>query len=287
MGCLDGKVAVITGAGNGIGREHALLFAKEGAKVVVNDIKVDRHGNVSEEDSDPAGAVVEEIKAAGGEAAANHDAVGTFESAANIVKTAVDAFGQLDVFVNNAGILRDRTILKTAPSEWDAVIQVHLTGTFANMQAAGRQMKEQGSGGSIINTASSSGLLGNFGQANYGAAKIGIMALTRIGATEFARMGVRVNAISPAAITRMTFDLPGLGGGNVSVDEMGPQHIAPIVAYLASDKAAKITGQTFGTDGNHLFIYKMMTSHGATKRGTQDPWTVDEIEKTIDRIVNW
>jgi NAD(P)-dependent dehydrogenase (short-subunit alcohol dehydrogenase family) len=283
MGHLDGKVAIITGAGNGIGREHALLFAREGAKVVVNDVGVDRHG-AKEEDS--ANVVVEEIRKLGGEAVPNTDPVGTFESAEKIVKTAVDAFGKLDILVNNAGILRDKTILKTTPEEWNAVIQCHLTGTFANMQAAGHVFKKQGTGGRIINTSSSSGLLGNFGQANYGAAKIGVMALTRIGAWEFARMNVTVNAIAPTALTRMTFDLPGIKD-SFSVDEMGPQHIAPMVAFLASDLAAKITGVTFGVDGNQIYQYKMMTSHGAMKRGSKAPWTIDEISQSIDRIMNW
>ena len=284
MGALDGKVAVITGAGNGIGREHALYFAKEGAKVVVNDIGCSRHG---EGESDDADQVVKEIKDAGGEAVANKDAVGSFENAAKIVKSAVDAFGQLDIFVNNAGILRDRTVLKTTPEEWNQVIDVHLNGTFACLQAAGRHMKEQGTGGRIINTSSSSGLLGNFGQANYGAAKMGIHALTRIAAWEFARFNVTVNAIAPGALTRMTHDLPGMVQSGASVDTYGPQFITPIVAYLASDAAAKITGQTFGVESNSLYIYKMMTSHGANKRGTSDLWTLEEIGERIDRIVNW
>lgn len=284
MGVLDGKVAIITGAGNGIGREHALLFAKQGAKVIVNDIAVNRHGEA--EGDNPSDTVVKEIKDAGGEAAPCNVAVGTFDAAEEIVQSAVDNFGKLDIFVNNAGILRDRTILKTSPAEWDSVLQVHLTGTFANMQAAGKRFKEQGTGGRIINTSSSSGLLGNFGQANYGAAKIGIMALTRIGGWEFARMGVTVNAIAPSAVTRMTFDLPGLKD-SFSVDEMGPQHIAPMVCWLASDAAAKVTGHMFGVDGNKLYCYKMMTSHGSEKRGTNEPWEQEEITAALDRIMNW
>jgi NAD(P)-dependent dehydrogenase (short-subunit alcohol dehydrogenase family) len=203
-----------------------------------------------------------------------------------MVKFAVEKFGKLDVLVNNAGILRDKTILKMTQQEWDAVYTVHLKGTFCGVQAAGARMKEQGTGGAIINTSSSSGLLGNFGQANYGAAKMGIHALTRIAAWEVGRFNVTVNAIAPAALTRMTFDLPGIRDSWVA-DEMSPEHISPIVAYLASDMGRKVTGQTFGVDGNHLFVYKMMTSHGANKRGTKEPWTVDEIEKSMDRIMSW
>lgn len=283
MGSLDGKVAVITGAGNGIGRAHALLFAKEGARVVVNDLGCNRDGTGN---SDAAEQVVKEIKGAGGEAVANGEAVGSFESAERIVQAAVKAYGKIDILVNNAGILRDRTILKMSPDEWNLVMQVHLNGTFTCLQAAAKQMKEQGNGGRIINTSSSSGLLGNFGQSNYGAAKMGIHALTRIAAWELAKFNITVNAIAPNALTRMTHDLPGVQGA-YTVESMGPQHISPIVAYLATDAAANITGQTFGVDGNHLFTYKMMTSHGATKRKSDEPWTLEEIAQQIDRIVNW
>lgn len=284
MGVLDGKVAVITGAGNGIGRAHALQFAKEGAQVVVNDLGCERDGTGK---SDSAEDVAQEIKKNGGEAVSNGDAVGSFEAAERIVKAAVDAFGKVDIFVNNAGILRDRTILKTTPEEWDSVLDVHLKGTFACMQAAGRQMKEQGTGGRIINTSSSSGLLGNFGQGNYGAAKMGIAALTRIGGWEFARFNVTVNGIAPGALTRMTHDLPGTKASGVTADTYGPQFISPLVTFLASDKSAKITGQMFGVEGNNLYVYKMMTSHGAQRRGTSEPWTLEGIEQSIDRIINW
>jgi len=283
MGHLDGKVAVITGAGNGIGRSHALMFAREGAKVVVNDLGCERDGTGT---SNSAEDVVKEIKAAGGTAVSNGDAVGSMEAGERIVKAAVDAFGKIDIFVNNAGILRDKTILKMTEAEWDLVVQVHLKGTFACLKAAAAQMKEQGTGGRIINTSSSSGLLGNFGQSNYGAAKIGIQALTRIAAWELAKFKITVNAIAPAALTRMTHDLPGIQG-KWKPDEFGPEHISPIVAYLASDASAGVTGQTFGVEGNHLFIYKMMTSHGASRTGSKEPWTIDEIAQQMDRIAAW
>lgn len=286
MGHLEGKVAIITGAGNGIGREHALLFAKEGAKVLVNDPGGDRHGSGTDR---VAEEVAEEIRERGGQAVANLDAVGGIENASKIVQAALKPFGRLDIVVNNAGILRDRTLLKTTEEEWDQVLEVHLKGTFTMMQAGARQMRSQGGGGRIINTSSGSGLLGNFGQSNYGAAKMGIQALTRIGAIELAHYEITVNAIAPIAYTRMTSDLPNNRGLDSAErrSSQGPQHISPLVAYLASDAAAGISGQTFGVGGTRLFVYKMMCSRGVEKRGTQEPWTLDEIDGVIDRVVNF
>ena len=283
MGLLDGKVAIITGSGNGIGRAHAHLFAEHGAKILVNDPGGSRDGSG---EGDAADIVVQELKDKGFEAAANKDAVGTFESAESIVKSCVDAFGRVDVLVNNAGILRDRTILKMSPDEWNSVIDVHLKGSFACLQAAARQMVDQGSGGRIINTSSSSGLLGNFGQSNYGAAKAGIYALTRIAGWELAKHKITVNGLAPNALTRMTEDLPGVQAAGYSTENMGPQYMAPIVCFLASDQAAGITGQTFGADGGNLFVYKMMTSHGVAKR-TEGPWDPEHIGAAIQRIVDW
>ncbi len=282
MGLLDDKVAIITGSGNGIGRAHAHLFAELGAKVLVNDPGGSREGQGSGAAAD---VVVEEIRARGGVAVANKTAVGTFEHAEEIVQAAISAFGRLDILVNNAGILRDRTILKMAPEEWYSVIEVHLNGTFTCLQAAAKVMVQQGGGGRIINTSSSSGLLGNFGQANYGAAKSAIHALTRIAAWEFAKHRITVNCLAPNALTRMTEDLPGISGV-WDAESLGPQFMSPIVAFLASDKAERITGQTFGADANHLHIYKMMVSHGVTKRSSE-PWTDAEIEPIIQRIVYW
>ena len=286
MGCLEGKVAIITGAGGGIGREHALLFANEGAKVVVNDIGCNRDGSGN---SDAADRVVAEIQGAGGKAVANSDAVGSFASARSIVQTAVDSFGGLDILVNNAGILRDRTILNMTEEEWNLVIQVHLTGTFSCLQAAARVMKDQGRGGRIINTSSISGLLGLFGQTNYGAAKAGIYNLTRVGAMELAKHKITVNALAPAAMTRMMDSIPGVKEQQASLSESnyGPQFIAPVAAFLASDAAAHISGQTIGIEGNDLFIYRVMTSHGLTKRANLEPWTIEEIGKSIEQAMYW
>ena len=280
MGLLDDKIAIITGAGTGIGRAHALLFAAQGATVLVNDTGASLNGEGA---SDAADQVVQEIKANGGRAVANHESVGSFAGAQNIVSAAIDAFGGVDILVNNAGILRDRTLLKMAPEEWQAVIDVHLTGTFACLQAAARQMVAQGRGGRIINTSSSSGLLGNFGQVNYGAAKAGIHMLTRIASMELAKHAITVNAIAPNAYTRMTKDLAGMR--NSSEAELGPQYMAPIVCFLASDKAGHISGQTFGANANQLYIYKMLTSEGVNKKGS--PWQPEDLGAVVGRVIDW
>lgn len=280
MGLLDDKVAIITGGGNGIGRAHALLFAQQGASVLVND---DAVGTENEGTLGTAEQVAAEIRAAGGRAVANNVRVGTFASAQMLVNAAVEAFGGVDILVNNAGVLRDRTLLKMAPEEWQEVIDVHLTGSFACLQAAAKQMIAQGRGGRIINTSSSSGLLGNFGQINYGAAKAGIHAVTRIASMELAKHRITVNALAPNAYTRMTRDLPGMRD-NTEAD-FGPQFMAPIVCYLASDKAAHINGQTFGANVNQLYIYKMMVSQGVNKKG--GPWNPEELGAMVARVIDW
>ena len=280
MGLLDEKVAIITGGGNGIGRAHALLFAQQGASVLVND---DAVGTENEGTLGTAEQVAAEIRAAGGRAVANNDRVGTFANAQKLVDAAVEAFGGVDILVNNAGVLRDRTLLKMTPEEWQEVIDVHLTGSFACLQAAAKQMIVQGRGGRIINTSSSSGLLGNFGQINYGAAKAGIHAVTRIASMELAKHRITVNALAPNAYTRMTRDLPGMRD-NTEAD-FGPQFMAPIVCYLASDKAAHINGQTFGADVNQLYIYKMMVSQGVNKKG--GPWDPEQLAAMVARVIDW
>ncbi|MFP3900257.1 MAG: SDR family oxidoreductase [Acidimicrobiia bacterium] len=257
MGICDGRVAIVTGAGRGIGREHSLLLASQGAKVVVNDIGggVDGSGR----DVGPAQQVVDEIVAAGGEAVANTDDVSDWSGAENLIRTAVDSFGKLDVLVNNAGILRDRMLVNMTEEEWDSVIRVHLRGTFAPSRFAANHWRERSKAGEevdgrLINTTSPSGIYGNVGQSNYGAAKAGIASFTLIVAKELSRYGVTANAIAPAALTRMTEDL---GMGSLEGDareQMSPKHIAPIVCWLASPLSAKVTGRVFDVTGRMLSV---------------------------------
>ncbi len=277
---LDGRVAIVTGAGGGLGREHALALAREGARVVVNDLGSDRHGGGR--GAEMADKVVEEIRAAGGEAAASYDTVATREGADGMVWTALSKFGRLDVLVNNAGILRDRTILNMSEEDFDRVLEVHLRGTFLCTQAAARAMKVQGKGGRIVNTTSLSGLLGNFGQGNYGAAKAGIYGFTRVAALELQRIGVTVNAVAPVALTRMTSDLAMMKGATAR--ELGPHLVAPAVVFLASDLAAGITGQVLGVEGGRIFLYRMETSEGALKDPDAGPWSPQEIKDAWERI---
>ena len=270
---LEGKVAIVTGAGGGIGREHALTFAREGAKVVVNDLGSDRHGGGK--GAEMADKTVADIKAAGGEATANYDSVATREGADGLVWTALNKYGRVDILVNNAGILRDKTLLNMSEQDFDLVLEVHLRGTFLCTQAVARVLKAQGKGGRIVNTTSLSGLLGNFGQGNYAAAKGGIYSLTRTASMEFQRMGVTVNAIAPVALTRMTQDLAMFKG--LTADQIGPQYVAPVAAFLASDLAADITGTVVGVQGPKIFIYKMVEAEGVTREG--GPWSPAEIKE--------
>jgi NAD(P)-dependent dehydrogenase (short-subunit alcohol dehydrogenase family) len=256
MGICDGRVAIVTGAGRGVGREHALLLAKEGAMVVVNDLGGAPNGEGA--DLTPAQQVVAEIEAAGGAAVANGDDVSSWTGAEAMVRQAIETFGDLHVLVNNAGILRDRMLVNMTESEWDAVIQVHLKGTFAPARHAAAYWRERGKAGHeidarIINTTSVSGIYGNVGQTNYGAAKMGIAAFTIIAAQELHRIGVTVNAISPSALTRLTEGLMG-----EITDELrearGPNWIAPICAWLASPLSRNVTGRVFQVDGDKLAI---------------------------------
>ena len=275
MGLFDGKVVVITGAGGGIGRCHALAFAAEGARVVVNDLGSSRDG--SGQSHSMADQVVAEIRNAGGQAAANYASVADAEGAKSILQTALDAFGRVDVLVNNAGILRDKSILKMDEAMWDLVVAVHLKGAFLLTKLFGDRMKEQGGGGRIINTSSYAGLKGNFGQANYGSAKAGIYGLTLVSAMEFAKFGVTVNAIAPMAKTRMTEEISQVP------EEMRPEQISPMVLFLASDLAAGMTGRIFGIHGQQLFEYKMLMTEGVTKPGDA-LWTVPEIAAQIQAV---
>ncbi|MBI5967120.1 MAG: SDR family oxidoreductase [Deltaproteobacteria bacterium] len=253
---LEGKVAVVTGAGRGIGREIAVLLAKEGAKVVVNDFGGREDGTGGE--NKVADDVVKEIKDAGGTAVANYDSVASMESGKRIIQTALDNFGKLDILVNNAGILRDRMIFNMTEEEWDGVIAVHLKGTFACTRAAVPLMREQRSG-RIINFTSTSGLVGNLGQANYAAAKMGIVGFTKVVALDMAKYNVTANCISPFAWTRLIGTIPTETEAQKrrveKLKKMSPADIAPLVAYLASDEAQSISGQVFGVRGKEIFIF--------------------------------
>ena len=249
---LQGKVAVVTGSGRGVGRGIALALAREGAKVVINDVGCEVDGRGSAED--PAAQVVNEIKAMGGDAAPNYDSVASFSGAENIIKTAVAKFGRLDILVNNAGIVRDRSIAKMSEEDFDAVLAVHLKGTFNCGRHAIPLMREQGYG-RIINITSSAGLRGNFGQSNYGAAKAGIMGLTLVWAVELGKYGITVNAMAPAGLTRMVGTIPGMEGKEPP-PEMNPELNGPMVAFLASEKAAHVNGQIFGRRGFGYTIFQ-------------------------------
>ena len=275
MGLFDGKVVIVTGAGGGLGRAHALAFAKEGASVVVNDLGGTRDG--SGQGSAMADQVVAEIREAGGEAVASYDNVATVEGGANITRIALDQFGRIDVLVNNAGILRDKTFHKMEESMWDLVMQVHTKQLFAVTQPVWRHMLERGGGGAIISTTSLAGLLGNYGQANYATAKAGTAGFTRTLAMEGRKAGIRVNAIAPVAKTRMTEDI------SMVPDDMTPGHVTPMVVYLASELAEGVTGRVFGVHGNQIFEYKMNQTDGVTKDGVE-PWGVAEIAERFADI---
>ncbi|BBY99827.1 SDR family oxidoreductase [Mycolicibacterium fallax] len=260
MGLLDGRVVIVTGAGGGIGRAHALAFAAEGARVVVNDIGVGLDGSPAGGGS-AAQTVVDEIVAAGGEAVANGSNVADWEQAAALIQTAVDTFGGLDVLVNNAGIVRDRMFANTSEEEFDAVVAVHLKGHFATMRHAAAYWRAKSKAGEtvdarIINTSSGAGLQGSIGQANYSAAKAGIAALTLIGAAEMGRYGVTVNAIAPSARTRMTetvfADMMATQGQ--AFDAMAPENVSPLVVWLGSAASREVTGQVFEVEGGKIRV---------------------------------
>jgi len=259
MGLLDGKVAIITGAGGGLGRCHALLLAKEGAAIVVNDLGGSRDGKGG--DASMADQVVKEIKAAGGQAVANYDSVATVAGGENICKTALDAFGKIDILVNNAGILRDMTLVKTDEASWDIVVQVHLKGTYCVTRPVFTHMKERGQGGVIVNTSSTSGLIGNFGQCNYGAAKAGIAGFTRCLALEGKKYGIRVWGLAPVAVTRLTEDLPGMGNEQVK-ETLGPDKVSPTVLYMVSDLSKDKTGKFLFAGGTKVCELKIVASDG-------------------------
>ena len=290
MGICDGRVVVITGAGRGIGREHALEFASQGAKVVINDLGAEVDGTGSS--AGPAGQVVDEIRAMGGEAVANGDDVSDYEGAGRLIQTAIDTFGTLDVLVNNAGILRDRMLVNMTIDEWDAVIKVHLRGTFAPTRHAVEYWRNRTKAGEtndarIINTTSPSGIYGNVGQTNYGAAKAGIAAFTVIAAMELGRYGVTVNAIAPAALTRMTENL-GMGAAATEqkpeeFDPFDPANIAPIVVWLGSPESKDITGRVFNVQGDHISVAEGWVAGPGADKG--DRWDPAELGKVVPDLV--
>ena len=291
MGALDGRVAIITGAGRGIGREHALLFAAEGAKLVINDLggAVDGSGD----DRSPAQQVVDEIKEMGGEAVANGDNIADWEGGQRLINTAIETYGDLNVLVNNAGILRDRVLVNMTEEEWDSVIQVHLKGHFVPTRWAAAYWREQSKAGkevkaNIVNTSSTSGLLGNPGQTNYGAAKAGIGAFTVICAQELSRYGVRSNAIAPAARTRMTEATPGLGDIVKAPEDPGtfdvwnPANISPLVAYLSTENC-QAQGKVFFVQGGTVKLFQGWTMTEGIEKN--DRWTVADLESEMKKLV--
>jgi NAD(P)-dependent dehydrogenase (short-subunit alcohol dehydrogenase family) len=279
MGLVDGKVIIVTGAGGGIGRAHATLLAREGAKVVVNDVGGTRDGSGA--DASAAEKVVEEIRKAGGTAVSHHDSVATAAGAGRLVEAAVSAYGRVDVLVNNAGILRDKSFLKMDEAMWDAVVAVHLKGSFLCSQVFARQIVTQGGGGRIVNTTSVSGMLGNFGQSNYSAAKAGIYGLTRTTSIELQKHRITVNAIAPIAKTRMTEDLPMFQG----VDTLTAEHIAPAALFLGSDLCGDRTGHVLAVAGARMYAFKVVETAGRFKETDNGVWTAQEIADSWDAIV--
>jgi len=284
---LAGRVAIVTGAGRGIGRCHALLLASHGVKVVVNDYGGSAGG--AGHDTAPANCVVQEIRDAGGQAVANTDDVADWDGARRLVETAIDAFGALDVLVNNAGFVRDRMLVNMSGAEWDDVMRVHLRGHFCPTRHAAGYWRDQSKAGqqpkaSVINTTSTSGLFGKVGQINYGAAKIGLASFTMIAATELSRYGVRVNAIAPAARTRLTQGLGGVVDEEVpegKFDELDPANVSPMAAYLGSAHC-RITGKVFLVVGSQVHLFKPFSI--VDRIETTGRWTVADLAREAERF---
>ena len=275
MGMLDGKVALVTGAGGGLGRTHALLLAKEGAAVVVNDLGGARDGTGS--GTNMADTVVQEIQAAGGQAVADYGNVAIAEDAKGMVKTAVDNFGKLNICIANAGILRDKSFKNMTDDMWDVVVNVHLKGTYLTTKAAYDQMLEQGHGGRIVVTSSTSGLLGNFGQTNYGAAKAGIAGMARCLWLEGLKYGITVNILAPTALSRLTDDiLP-----DAVKDQLPPDRVSPMVVWLCTDEAKEVTGRTWLVSSNRVAMLSWDLTTLANKDEADGPWDVEAVGEAV------
>ncbi|WP_219464760.1 SDR family oxidoreductase [Nonomuraea rhizosphaerae] len=288
MGICDGRVVIVTGAGRGIGREHALEFARQGARVVVNDLGTALDGGGRS--SGPALAVVAEIHALGGQAVASGEDVADWDGAARLVGTAVSAYGGLDVLVNNAGFVRDRMLVSMGEGEWDDVVRVHLKGHFLPLRHAAAYWRERAKSGSpaaarVVNTSSGAGLLGSVGQANYAAAKAGIVALTQVAAAELGRYGVTVNAIAPAARTRMTEEVfaatmaaPGSG-----FDAMHPANVSPLVVWLGSAASGDVTGRVFEVEGGTISLATGWRHGPRADRG--DRWSPADVGEAVTKLL--
>ena len=282
-GICEGRVAIVTGAGRGIGREHALSLARQGAKVLVNDLGAEVDGSGGS--TGPAGEVVDEIRGMGGEAAANGDDVSDWEGAQRMVNQAIETFGGLDILVNNAGILRDRMLVNMTEEEWDAVIKVHLKGTFAPTRWAAAYWRERSKAGeenaaAVINTTSPSGIFGNPGQANYGAAKAGIASFTIITSKELDRYGVTCNAVAPVALTRMTENL-GMGQlPEEAKERLSPRWISPIVTWLASTEGREVTGRVFEVSGRSISVAEPW-QHGPSAPAIEDPAQLGDVVRDL------
>ncbi|MFE9685360.1 SDR family oxidoreductase [Streptomyces sp. NPDC006285] len=287
-GLCDGRVVIVTGAGRGLGRAHALAFAAEGARVVVNDLGVGLDGSPGPDS--PAGQVTEEIAAAGGEAVAHAGDIATTEGAASLVRTALDTFGRLDTLVNNAGFLRDRMLVNLDEDDWDAVMRVHLKGHFLPLKHAAAHWRAEARAGRpplarVVNTSSGAGLSGSVGQGNYSAAKAGVVGLTLVAAAELGRYGVQVNAIAPAARTRMTETAfaAAMAAPDSGFDAMAPENVSPLVVWLGSTASAGVTGRVFGTEGGRITVMDGWRPGPAADKGAR--WTPAEAGDTALRLL--